>query len=105
MNPEKVVGSPFNSIESAIELNGESTEKAAPTNLRDFLVASSIGEHRKISIRSSPSESGAIMSSTECLINVTPVVARESEASEVMAVEYFSLELFSPSTGSVQIVG
>jgi hypothetical protein len=69
-----------------MEFLGDDNEQ---TCLQDCLVSSSSGNYQKISIHSACSNE-----TTECLIKVTPIVARISEASEVMAVEHFSVELF-----------
>ena len=60
------------------------------TNLQDCLISSSTGNHEKISIKSEFSDD----ETTECLIKVSPVVARRPETSEVMAVEHFCVELY-----------
>jgi hypothetical protein len=57
-------------------------------SLAECMVSSSSGNHKKIVLRAGSSSNGV-----ECLLKVSPIVARKSRMSDVTTATHFAIEL------------
>lgn len=82
---DKILGSPFSSLLDA-ETNNQSS------SLRDCMLSSSTGHHKKLMLRAEPSAK-----KVESVFKVSPIVARKTETSEVATATHFAVECTDPN--------